>query len=1288
MINNAKGLLFGLLCCLFLLTPFGVQAQDGWEKIGSNDLKGAREAFDAQLKTNPNDRNALVGIMFLSELQQNAFDYVPAARKLVAAQPEDRYFYLFIDMLLEEEGKLADKASYRPIIRGLKAYNEIDTLTKQRKFDQAKATMAPMGGLHKWSVIGPFDNLEGSAHIRPHAIEQDPFSPDKVYTDRTGADYKWLDYRWVGFRLRTSFTDRLPALDGGSVYYANTFVDVPNSGKLQLRMGRSSAIKVWVDDDLVFEDPDGSNYFYENDIIELDAAAGTHRVLIKSTTLPVPRGRENFLAFKDSDFYLSTGGYSSAGSSLYGNWSGNGLYGDAGFLMNFTDASGKPIEQAKTAPRGQYTPKKYSPKVQSHIFLKEFQNQVAQNPNSLPDLYLLCKAWLCEGTPIKGEEFFVKLYRQHPDQLFYKYLCAKMYAANGKEEKAYSVLGYKGGEKSPLFALEWARFKELDKNIGEARFELALKALKELSPSNLMVVEMWQNFWDQKKDDVSPKEYLERLSKMYPGQKSIFEDILKDEDDEEEEKSAKSEHDGEIKSAKDAKNALKRLKANFQRGLCFDLMDYYEEEKQTDNVLKMYDELINTDPRPYDYQQKAVFLEDKKRYDEALVAIDSLLGYEPFSSSGLTLKAQIYLAKGDTTQGVKLLRTAMRYPDASASYFGYGGGSARDELAKINEKRGLRSKVDAPTIKEMVDDPTWRNKYPDFMAVLPYYMEQVHLDNDNNVSITQRIILYIQTADGAREFTQLNTKEFGYNAEVTLIKKNGTQVVPKSGYGTSVFEGLEAGDIITIESYREDVLREEWGPYLGARITMGKYFPTHRQIFELVIPSDQKLQYKPIGFKHEPVITNANGETHFRWDMREVPPTKEEQGELNNYDATPNLLVSTMPDWSPIVDWYLQKTYRKTDITYEVKETLDSIIKPGMTDLEKVVAVYNNITKSINYSSVRFLQNNFIPKDPGETCAVGIGDCKDVATLMVTMLRALNIEAYYVLVNSQDRSFGPLLPDMDFDHVIVGYVINGKMEYADLTSDFVPYYVLPYLDQDGQGLLIKEGVKDYFFLPNGVIDPAKNTQRFDLKAKVNADGSVDLTADIQHGGVVGGYLRESLNPANSDEKKKQLEERYELPGISKLTFKSYALDKLDSIMPPLGLKFETTIKDFAQEVGDILILPIPTILQIEDPEILDAEKRDHALFVGYLVNPSPSIQDLAVTLPDGYTLRKLPEDVTVDGKFLQFKMRYSATANGFKLRRELRFYQDVIEPEDFAGFKAEMQQVVAADKKKAPLEKK
>ena len=202
--------------------------------------------------------------------------------------------------------------------------------------------------------------------------------------------------------------------------------------------------------------------------------------------------------------------------------------------------------------------------------------------------------------------------------------------------------------------------------------------------------------------------------------------------------------------------------------------------------------------------------------------------------------------------------------------------------------------------------------------------------------------------------------------------------------------------------------------------------PVYYAKVEVIVPEDMPYNYDYHKVPDNVVKKKENGYQCSGWEFNKIDKAEDEDAVYDKIDPYAYIWGTSIPGWGEFVEWYKEKTYRKLDPTYEVKEVLDTIIKLGMTQMQKVEAVYNYITLKINYSYVSFLQSNYIPKRAGLTCSAGIGDCKDVATLMITMLRYLGIESYYTLVKTNKYFHKFIMPWMLFDHVIVAYVLMAK----------------------------------------------------------------------------------------------------------------------------------------------------------------------------------------------------------------------------------------------------------------------
>jgi len=141
-----------------------------------------------------------------------------------------------------------------------------------------------------------------------------------------------------------------------------------------------------------------------------------------------------------------------------------------------------------------------------------------------------------------------------------------------------------------------------------------------------------------------------------------------------------------------------------------------------------------------------------------------------------------------------------------------------------------------------------------------------------------------------------------------------------------------------------------------------------------------------------------------------------------------------------------------------------TIASASSDPLERTARALELVQGKIAYLAVSMNGGNYVPQPPAKTWELRYGDCKAKTLLLLSMLRAMGIEAEAVLARSQGGDALPTLLPMpaDFDHVLVHARIGGKDLWLDGTTvgtrkvdlaDAPPFFhVLP-LKPAGSGLL-------------------------------------------------------------------------------------------------------------------------------------------------------------------------------------------------------------------------------------------
>ncbi|NJN78133.1 MAG: DUF3858 domain-containing protein [Saprospiraceae bacterium] len=811
----------------------------------------------------------------------------------------------------------------------------------------------------------------------------------------------------------------------------------------------------------------------------------------------------------------------------------------------------------------------------------------------------------------------------------------------------------------------------------------ALYKLLEVSPTNMELTNNIIDFYATKGKVEEKRKFITDFVAKFPKYKEDLEPYLKDDSYQPSSYKPITDKDKE----RNYKKALKRLKdtySSYDYNMAIRYLKNQEKEK-IDKILEYYDEIIKMEPYRLGYlKEKGDYLFEKERYDEALVAYKQVLQFSPYDSDSYEIIGDIYHEKKDKTKALEYYKIAQKLSDGDS--YGYGN-SINDKIEKIEEPEKFDDLFHTPSFADALKDDGWKVKYSEEESVILLHTVEARLNENNRLKIDQKLLIKIFTDAGAKAWTEANFSMFGHINYVRIIKPDGREITPDRSGSYVVFKDLEANDLIQLEGTYSSNLSGELGNELFFTLPLNHDAIIYNSKVELMIPEGKFLQFRCNRVNCDYTKRTEKGKDIFTWNNSGIDKFENEAAVLDNYDMYAWIMMSSLKDWTTVSDWYLDKTYRRLEPNYEVRAIADSIVNKNMSDKEKIIAIYNYITKEITYSFVSFLNSNFIPKAPGATCSAKIGDCKDVATLMISMLRHVGIESYYVLVKTRNFTANTPVPSMWFDHVIVGYVLDGKLQYMDLTTDFYPYYVVHEGDSDAWALLIKDGSDDAFRLPNDHLDANKSLFDVEIEAKFGLDRSVNLAVNTKSTGVVGGYLRERLHGMTEAECRRFINENFGESVFENLQIVDYNFGKLEDITEALESEFTFKSDKYLDKISRFYVFEIPYIKATDRFSELLTEKRHNNLDLHQIMDIYPNVQIVNIEMPEGYRLSEVPSSMTMNNKFFDYEVRYEQTAKGMKVFRKLNFKDRLIKIEDYAEFKQLYLEMVEADGLKLAMEK-
>lgn len=249
-----------------------------------------------------------------------------------------------------------------------------------------------------------------------------------------------------------------------------------------------------------------------------------------------------------------------------------------------------------------------------------------------------------------------------------------------------------------------------------------------------------------------------------------------------------------------------------------------------------------------------------------------------------------------------------------------------------------------------------------------------------------------------------------------------------------------------------------FGPGRVGRIFFGREgAPVQHSVAELDYPSSLTLRTDTVKLGNlQPQRSEANGRVTLVFEKGRLegfgPSEPNLPPEVSRF---PIVEFSTGASWQAMATAYSQIVDQHA-VAATVQPIVDKLIAGKTSPAEKETAILDYLDREIRYTGIEFDEAAIIPHELPEILAHKYGDCKDKATLLVTMLRAAGIPSYVALLNAGSRmDVPPDLPGMGlFDHAIV-YVPGTPALWIDATDQWARLGQLPGADQGRWALVTR-----------------------------------------------------------------------------------------------------------------------------------------------------------------------------------------------------------------------------------------
>ncbi|NTX59687.1 DUF3857 domain-containing protein [Myxococcus sp. CA051A] len=206
--------------------------------------------------------------------------------------------------------------------------------------------------------------------------------------------------------------------------------------------------------------------------------------------------------------------------------------------------------------------------------------------------------------------------------------------------------------------------------------------------------------------------------------------------------------------------------------------------------------------------------------------------------------------------------------------------------------------------------------------------------------------------------------------------------------------------------------------------------------YRLLWPSARGLHVKQHGTDVSPSVKEVGGVREYVWEQHDVPALSIDDSLPSWYQPWPWLQLSEFDSWAAVARWAVPLYQAPARLPPTLQEEVKRLRAAHASPSARLLGALRFVQDEVRYLGMELGPNSHRPHAPEEVLARRFGDCKDKTLLLVTLLRALGIEARSALVHSAwKQTVESMYPSpVVFDHVIVQARLEGRDYWLDPTA--------------------------------------------------------------------------------------------------------------------------------------------------------------------------------------------------------------------------------------------------------------
>ncbi|MCU4166594.1 DUF3857 domain-containing protein [Carboxylicivirga caseinilyticus] len=460
--------------------------------------------------------------------------------------------------------------------------------------------------------------------------------------------------------------------------------------------------------------------------------------------------------------------------------------------------------------------------------------------------------------------------------------------------------------------------------------------------------------------------------------------------------------------------------------------------------------------------------------------------------------------------------------------------------------------------------------------------------------------------------------------------------------------------------------------------------------FKVVTPINYNLRYLENNMPVNVEKTNVESSNVYTWKIDNYkafkfeplsPPedlwaphviTSPEKFSIDNYEGD----LST---WSSFGYFRTKLNDGKDNIPEETITKVKELLTDSMSIYEMVSTVHKYAQNKNRYISIQDGIGGIQPFDAETVDRLSYGDCKALTNYTMSLLKALNIDCFYTLVNA--GTYSPITPDFSmpyFNHAFLCVPTPKDTIWVECTNAHSPCGFIGDFTDDRYVLILD--YKDSKLLRTPSYQADENQQKLLGEIKIDTSGDASANVSFIYNGAQ--YPDQfALTLLDEKDRKKAITQTISAPNFE---LESYDIEVNYNRSPELEKNLNLYLYNFTTKMGDKLLFKLNTLnSQTFVPPY--ARGRKTPLFIARNYSEKDSIKYI---LNEDVIIEAVPDPVEIESIFGLYNSKTEIKDNTVVYNRYFVINKGTYPKEKYNEFREFLEKVAKADASSAIIKPK